>query len=117
MVRGSYSFLSSEYVPDRYQLVLFVTGGGFSNIIVSKPGTMLLDFMEPEPTIPEHLSDPNLMNDPAILSYAFAEIARAIGQHHIALMPDFFRPSKFTEIRLDDDQGWYIITCLLILFQ
>lgn len=86
---------------------LAAAGGGFSNIIVSKPGSMLLDFMEPVPTIPELLNDPSLRSDPAILSYAFAEIARAIGQHHIALMPDFFRPNKFTEIRLDGDQGWY----------
>ena len=51
-------------------------------MIAAREGASVIDILLSMPSEADYAKDPNLANDPAILSLVFADFVRAIGQHH-----------------------------------
>eukprot|EP00958_Prasinococcus_capsulatus_P004686 scaffold439_cov415-Prasinococcus_capsulatus_cf.AAC.3 len=72
------------------EVVIGPHGSGFSNMIAAREGASVIDILLSYPSDEDLAQDPNLLNDPAILSWAFSDFVRAIGQHHYSLTCAFF---------------------------
>eukprot|EP00958_Prasinococcus_capsulatus_P003115 scaffold276_cov548-Prasinococcus_capsulatus_cf.AAC.8 len=81
-------------------------------MVASRPGTALLDMLQRLPSEEELRRSKDEGNDPAGLSFAFADLVRTMGMCHYSMVPEFHRVNPLRArdpSRLSDEQEAYFV--------